>query len=142
MEDNGGFVTPPQQRLNDNVIPMQSTTSMTTAITAASSSFSSTTNNSAQPYSIVQSDTSSSNIDNCNVIIPSQVLCNNAAGVDNNGEISTQINSPLNSSGEIMGPTESLGLDDLDMDYEQIMHYFDNLKVRHVKKKILVMKKK
>ncbi|XP_037049229.1 transmembrane protein 132E isoform X1 [Bradysia coprophila] len=27
-----------------------------------------------------------------------------------------------------MGPTESLGLDDLDMDYEQIMHYFDNLK--------------
>lgn len=25
---------------------------------------------------------------------------------------------------------ESLGLDDLDMDYEQIMHYFDNLKVR------------
>lgn len=26
-------------------------------------------------------------------------------------------------------PTESLGLDDLDMDYEQIMHYFDNLKV-------------
>lgn len=28
-----------------------------------------------------------------------------------------------------MGPTESLGLDDLDMDYEQIMHYFDNLKV-------------
>lgn len=28
------------------------------------------------------------------------------------------------------GPNESLGLDDLDMDYEQIMHYFDNLKVR------------
>lgn len=27
-------------------------------------------------------------------------------------------------------PAESLGLDDLDMDYEQIMHYFDNLKVR------------
>ena len=27
------------------------------------------------------------------------------------------------------GPTESLGLDDLDMDYEQIMNYFDNLKV-------------
>lgn len=27
------------------------------------------------------------------------------------------------------GPTESLGLDDLDMDYEQIMSYFDNLKV-------------
>lgn len=26
-------------------------------------------------------------------------------------------------------PAESLGLDDLDMDYEQIMHYFDNLKV-------------
>uniref|UniRef100_A0A8W7JGN5 Transmembrane protein 132C n=1 Tax=Anopheles albimanus TaxID=7167 RepID=A0A8W7JGN5_ANOAL len=26
------------------------------------------------------------------------------------------------------GPGESLGLDDLDMDYEQIMHYFDNLK--------------
>nr|XP_040221411.2 transmembrane protein 132E [Anopheles coluzzii]XP_049461170.1 transmembrane protein 132E [Anopheles coluzzii]XP_049461171.1 transmembrane protein 132E [Anopheles coluzzii]XP_049461172.1 transmembrane protein 132E [Anopheles coluzzii]XP_049461173.1 transmembrane protein 132E [Anopheles coluzzii]XP_049461174.1 transmembrane protein 132E [Anopheles coluzzii] len=27
-----------------------------------------------------------------------------------------------------LGPAESLGLDDLDMDYEQIMHYFDNLK--------------
>lgn len=27
------------------------------------------------------------------------------------------------------GQTESLGLDDLDMDYEQIMNYFDNLKV-------------
>ncbi|XP_052863901.1 transmembrane protein 132D [Anopheles cruzii] len=27
-----------------------------------------------------------------------------------------------------LGPGESLGLDDLDMDYEQIMHYFDNLK--------------
>lgn len=26
--------------------------------------------------------------------------------------------------------SESLGLDDLDMDYEQIMHYFDNLKVK------------
>lgn len=26
-------------------------------------------------------------------------------------------------------PTESLGLDDLEMDYEQIMHYFHNLKV-------------
>lgn len=25
---------------------------------------------------------------------------------------------------------ESLSLDDLDMDYEQIMQYFDNLKVR------------
>lgn len=25
---------------------------------------------------------------------------------------------------------ESLSLDDLDMDYEQIMHYFNNLKVR------------
>lgn len=30
-------------------------------------------------------------------------------------------------------PTESLGLDDLDMDYEQIMHYFDNLKVSRIK---------
>lgn len=28
-----------------------------------------------------------------------------------------------------LGPGESLSLDDLDMDYEQIMHYFDNLKV-------------
>lgn len=27
---------------------------------------------------------------------------------------------------------ECLSLDDLDMDYEQIMHYFDNLKVRIV----------
>lgn len=39
-------------------------------------------------------------------------------------------NSPDSSGADICGPTESLGLDDLDMDYEQIMHYFDNLKVR------------
>lgn len=32
-------------------------------------------------------------------------------------------------SNDIENPGESLGLDDLDMDYEQIMHYFDNLKV-------------
>lgn len=30
---------------------------------------------------------------------------------------------------EMGGPGQSLGLDDMDMDYEQIMHYFDNLKV-------------
>lgn len=37
-------------------------------------------------------------------------------------------NSP--DSDEATGPgSESLGLDDLDMDYEQIMNYFDNLKV-------------
>lgn len=35
-------------------------------------------------------------------------------------------NSP---DSEEAGTTESLGLDDLDMDYEQIMNYFDNLKV-------------
>lgn len=35
-------------------------------------------------------------------------------------------NSPENE----LSTRESLGLDDLDMDYEQIMHYFDNLKVR------------
>lgn len=36
-------------------------------------------------------------------------------------------NSP--DSDDATGASESLGLDDLDMDYEQIMHYFDNLKV-------------
>lgn len=43
----------------------------------------------------------------------------------------TVVGNPMFSStadGDI-GPGESLGLDDLDMDYEQIMHYFDNLKV-------------
>ncbi|XP_037919776.1 transmembrane protein 132E isoform X2 [Hermetia illucens] len=42
----------------------------------------------------------------------------------------TVVGNPMFSStadGDI-GPGESLGLDDLDMDYEQIMHYFDNLK--------------
>lgn len=31
---------------------------------------------------------------------------------------------------DVINSEESLSLDDLDMDYEQIMHYFDNLKVR------------
>lgn len=31
---------------------------------------------------------------------------------------------------DVINGEESLSLDDLDMDYEQIMHYFDNLKVR------------
>lgn len=42
----------------------------------------------------------------------------------------TVVGNPMFSTtvdGDI-GPGESLGLDDLDMDYEQIMHYFDNLK--------------
>lgn len=30
----------------------------------------------------------------------------------------------------VAGGEQRLGLDDLDMDYEQIMHYFDNLKVK------------
>lgn len=46
----------------------------------------------------------------------------------------TVVGNPMFSkdSNPDMGPTESLGLDDLDMDYEQIMHYFDNLKVGEV----------
>lgn len=46
----------------------------------------------------------------------------------------TVVENPMFSSSPdselINNPNESLGLDDLDMDYEQIMHYFDNLKVR------------
>lgn len=44
----------------------------------------------------------------------------------------TVVGNPMfsNSPDSEIGPSESLGLDDLDMDYEQIMHYFDNLKVR------------
>lgn len=44
----------------------------------------------------------------------------------------TVVGNPMfsNSEDSDLGPGESLGLDDLDMDYEQIMHYFDNLKVR------------
>lgn len=42
-------------------------------------------------------------------------------------------NSP--DSDDVAGPAESsLGLDDLDMDYEQIMSYFDNLKVSKMEK--------
>uniref|UniRef100_A0A6B2E6C3 Putative conserved secreted protein n=1 Tax=Phlebotomus kandelakii TaxID=1109342 RepID=A0A6B2E6C3_9DIPT len=42
----------------------------------------------------------------------------------------TVVGNPMfsNSEDSDLGPSESLGLDDLDMDYEQIMHYFDNLK--------------
>uniref|UniRef100_A0A182NN33 Transmembrane protein family 132 middle domain-containing protein n=1 Tax=Anopheles dirus TaxID=7168 RepID=A0A182NN33_9DIPT len=42
----------------------------------------------------------------------------------------TVVGNPMFSStpDSELGPGESLGLDDLDMDYEQIMHYFDNLK--------------
>lgn len=44
----------------------------------------------------------------------------------------TVVGNPMfaNTPDSELGPGESLGLDDLDMDYEQIMHYFDNLKVR------------
>lgn len=43
----------------------------------------------------------------------------------------TVVGNPMfsNSPDSDEGPVESLGLDDLDMDYEQIMSYFDNLKV-------------
>jgi transmembrane protein 132 len=43
----------------------------------------------------------------------------------------TVVGNPMfsNSPDSELGPVESLGLDDLDMDYEQIMNYFDNLKV-------------
>ncbi|XP_063707081.1 transmembrane protein 132E [Culicoides brevitarsis] len=42
----------------------------------------------------------------------------------------TVVGNPMfsNTPDSEIGPGESLGLDDLDMDYEQIMHYFDNLK--------------
>uniref|UniRef100_A0A182ITC8 Transmembrane protein TMEM132 C-terminal domain-containing protein n=1 Tax=Anopheles atroparvus TaxID=41427 RepID=A0A182ITC8_ANOAO len=42
----------------------------------------------------------------------------------------TVVGNPMFSSSpdSELGPGESLGLDDLDMDYEQIMQYFDNLK--------------
>lgn len=43
----------------------------------------------------------------------------------------TVVGNPMFSSTnqDSEGPGESLGLDDLEMDYDQIMHYFDNLKV-------------
>ena len=45
----------------------------------------------------------------------------------------TVVGNPMFSSAsqdsELGAPGESLGLDDLEMDYDQIMHYFDNLKV-------------
>lgn len=42
----------------------------------------------------------------------------------------TVVGNPMfsNTPDSELAPGESLGLDDLDMDYEQIMHYFDNLK--------------
>ena len=44
----------------------------------------------------------------------------------------TVVGNPMFSSNVDDGNNdeESLSLDDLDMDYEQIMHYFDNLKVK------------
>lgn len=130
MEDNGGFVTPPS--INDNILLLAP------SVTSAISGTSTTSNNSSvqQQCNTIQSDTytTSSIIDNCKVI-PSSIVCN----VDDNGETTTTTQiSPIQicsnngtyNSGSEMGPTESLGLDDLDMDYEQIMHYFDNLKVR------------
>lgn len=43
----------------------------------------------------------------------------------------TVVGNPMFSSqdSELMAPGESLGIDDLEMDYDQIMNYFDNLKV-------------
>lgn len=45
----------------------------------------------------------------------------------------TVVGNPMFSSAsqdsELEAPGESLGIDDLEMDYDQIMHYFDNLKV-------------
>lgn len=43
----------------------------------------------------------------------------------------TVVGNPMFSAtvDDTLAPGERLGLDDLDMDYEQIMHYFDNLKV-------------
>lgn len=40
----------------------------------------------------------------------------------------TIVGNPMYSRGED-APTEALGIDDLHMDYDQIMHYFHNLKV-------------
>lgn len=57
----------------------------------------------------------------------------------------TVVENPMFSSSPdselINNPNESLGLDDLDMDYEQIMHYFDNLKVRRSNRRRGEMKK-
>lgn len=46
----------------------------------------------------------------------------------------TVVGNPMFSAtvDDTLAPGERLGLDDLDMDYEQIMHYFDNLKVDNV----------
>ncbi|KAH8396363.1 hypothetical protein KR222_009292, partial [Zaprionus bogoriensis] len=43
----------------------------------------------------------------------------------------TVVGNPMFSAtvDDTLAPGERLGLDDLDMDYEQIMHYFDNLKI-------------
>lgn len=46
----------------------------------------------------------------------------------------TVVGNPMFSTSQDseLGPVEgSMGLDDLEMDYDQIMHYFDNLKVIH-----------
>ena len=41
----------------------------------------------------------------------------------------TVVGNPMFSSQELATTGESLGIDDLEMDYDQIMNYFDNLKV-------------
>lgn len=57
------------------------------------------------------------------------------AGRKNRVKRATVVGNPMfsNTPDSEVGPGESLGLDDLDMDYEQIMHYFDNLKVSCLK---------
>lgn len=104
MEDNGGFVTPP---IDDVVLPSQSI--------------------SANAQQNIRSDTYTTApvVASNNYVLPS---------MDQDGNTAEICPLPCSNSGTYsggeMGPTESLGLDDLDMDYEQIMHYFDNLKVR------------
>lgn len=60
--------------------------------------------------------------------------CGDKSSKQNQVKRATVVENPMFSSSPdselINNPNESLGLDDLDMDYEQIMHYFDNLKVR------------
>lgn len=54
------------------------------------------------------------------------------SGVSNRVKRTTIVGNPMFSESQesdLEAPRESLGIDDLEMDYEQIMSYFDNLKV-------------
>jgi transmembrane protein 132 len=87
-------------------------------------------NNKSKTMESTKTETSSSD-DNGGFVTPPSENERHSMNL-HNVKRATVVGNPMFSSSpedSEMGPGESLGLDDLDMDYEQIMKYFDNLKV-------------